>query len=122
MARLNQGDFTIHGEKADSINEYNVAKALDKLKLDYHYQFYFGMALVRGSQVIDFLVHSHPKPTPLFVHGEYWHKGQYAAEQDLKQSEINSRMRGTWAEVQIIWENECETEEDALQKVKSIFG
>jgi hypothetical protein len=48
------------------------------------------------------------------VHGEYWHTGKYAAESELKEAMINARMRGTWRDVIVIWENECQSIDDAM--------
>lgn len=123
MARLlDASKVTVHGKPVDSINEYYVALALDKLKLDYNYQYFIGAINVRGSQSVDFLVKTAPKPTPLFVHGRYWHS-QYNTEEDVfKLAEVNRIMRGTWAESIIIWEEECETENDAFKIVNEYFG
>jgi hypothetical protein len=109
---------TIQGQSVGSILELNVAIALDKLGFDYEYQYVFGLLGVRGSQVIDFLVYTLPKPTPLFIHGRYWHTGKLAAEDELKMAELTSRTRNHWAEPVIIWEEDCETEEDALTAVR----
>ncbi len=97
MARSKSDEMIVQGVRVDSINEYNVALALDRLNLDYAFQYYFGDMGIRGSQTIDFLVYTTPKPTPLFVHGEYWDAGVKAIEEVLKQSSINMKMRGTWA-------------------------
>jgi len=119
MARQSDEELVVHGIKVDSINEKHVALALDSMKLEYAYQYYIGGVGIRGSQIIDFLVYTDPKPTPLFVHGEYWHTATYAKETALKESDLTSRMRGVWAEPVIIWEHECETKETAAQAVRA---
>ena len=119
MARNQSDELTVHGIKVDSINEKNVAIALDRMKLEYAYQYYYGGTGVRGSQIIDFLVYTDPKPTPLFVHGEYWHTATFSRNEALKMSDISSRMRGHWALPVIIWENECETEDQAYNTLMS---
>jgi hypothetical protein len=48
------------------------------------------------------------------VHGEYWHTGKYAAETALKEAMINARMRGVWRDIVVIWENECQSVDDAM--------
>jgi len=108
----------IQGHSVGSVNEANVAIALDRLGFEYEYQKLFGMSGIRGSQVIDFLVYTLPKPTPLFVHGRYWHSGSRAAEDELKMAEMMSRMRNHWSDPVIIWEEECETVEDAVNAVR----
>ena len=122
MARQSDAELTVHGIKVDSINEKFVALALDAMKLDYAYQYYLGGVGIRGSQIIDFLVYTNPKPTPLFVHGAYWHTATYSQETALKEADLNARMRGTWADAVIIYEHECETEEDAARTVRQKLG
>ncbi len=119
MATQNNDELTVHGIKVDSINEKNVAVALDKLGYEYAYQKYLGAGGIRGTSIIDFLVYTVPKPTPLFVHGAYWHGGQFAFTSRLQEQFINAKMRGTWAMAVIIWEYECETEEMAFQALQS---
>lgn len=108
----------IQGRSPGSTNEYNVAQALVQLGLDFEYQYMVGLKGVRGSQVIDFLVYTVPKPTPLFVHGRYWHTGKMAQEDALKMAELSSQTRGQWAEPVIIWEEDCENVEDAKVALK----
>ena len=115
MARNSNEELIVHGIKVDSVNEYNVALGLDKMNLEYAYQYFLGGAGIRGSQIIDFLVYTDPKPTPLQIQGEYWHGGARGADEALKEADINARMRGTWAEVIMIYEHECETEEEAFK-------
>lgn len=110
---------TIQGRSIGSQNEYNVAAALDSLNVDYEYQYIVGIAGVRGSQVVDFLVYTVPKPTPLFVHGEYWHKGKKAIEDEMKLAELSATMRNLWADPVIIWGEDCETVEDARSAVRA---
>ena len=114
-------ELSIQGRSIGSQNEYNVAAALDSLDMPYEYQYILGIAGVRGSQVIDFLVYTVPKPTPLFVHGEYWHKGKKAIEDELKLTEIAAMKRHLWADAVIIWGEECETVEDARNAVRNVL-
>lgn len=122
MARLLKKEFIVHGQLADSENEWNVAQALDHYGMDYEFQYYFGLSRTRGSQIIDFLVKTAPKPTPCNVSGTYWHTGRYAAEEAIKEVDVNMRMRGIWAPIQLILEPECETIEDAIEVVGERLG
>ncbi|HPS40009.1 MAG TPA: hypothetical protein PL124_11385 [Candidatus Cloacimonadota bacterium] len=115
-------NLTIHGQPCASYNEWYVSKALDKLALIYHYQEPFGLRVARGSQIIDFLVMQAPKPTPLFVHGEYWHRGRMGIDEDLKVTEIDRRMRGYWNPSKIIWEHDCEDIDQAYNTLKEYFS
>jgi hypothetical protein len=110
--------MTVQGKKA-SLNEYNVAKALDTVKLSYEFQ--LGIAGGRdllGGIVLDFLVYTIPWPTPLWVHGEYWHQGP-DREKDLRQQAIvDSIFRGEVGKPVEIWGSESETEAAALAAVR----
>ena len=118
MARQSDESLTIHGIKIDSLPELYVARGLDKMNLEFAYQYFLGGAGLRGSQIIDFLVYTDPKPVPLQIQGIYWHTGARAADEALKEADINARMRGTWADVIMIYENECSTEEDAFNTLQ----
>lgn len=110
----------IQGKYPDSQTEVNVAQALDNLGYEYIFQYWLG-GRTRGSKEIDFLVLTVPKPTPLLVHGEYWHTGLMAVEDELKEAEINSQMRGLWNKVEIIWDYEAETVEEAQSRLQQIL-
>lgn len=122
MARNSKEDLIIQDQKVDSINEYNVGLALQKLNYEFDFQHYLGGHGVKGSIIVDFLVYTPLKPTPLFVHGEYWHKGPQAMNDELMIQSLQSRMHGVWNEPVIIWGNECDTEEDALAIVRKKLG
>jgi len=112
---------TIQGHKIGSTNELNVSIALDRLSLNYEYQYHFGLLGTRGSQIIDFLVYTVPKPTPLFVHGKYWHTGRKGIEDQLKLSNISATKHNQWYDPLIIWEKDCETVEDAYINLRKLI-
>lgn len=123
MARLLKETYELHGQKCDSVNEFNVGTALDHYGLTYQYQYYWGLSRIRGSQIIDFLVEMAPRPVPCNVQGSYWHgTGRYAAEEAMKEDDVNRRMRGIWAPMQLILESECETIDDAIKVVGERLG
>jgi hypothetical protein len=111
----------IQGHIPDSINEVNVAIALDELDYEYEFQYQLGLYGTSGSQVIDFLVYTMPIPTPLFVHGRYWHGTKQQAEDQLKFAEIISQTHGKWFDPVIIWDDESETVEDAKSVLRKIL-
>lgn len=115
------GKYLVKGITVDSIEEANVAMALDRMELDYEYQYDFGIRGVAGSQIIDFLVETLPRPTPLFVHGEYWHTGRFAIDEAIKMEQIKSVTRGTWAEPKIIWGDQCQTVDEAFVNLQSLL-
>ena len=113
--------YLIHGQEPDSQNEANVAQALERLGFNYVYQYKVGPMGVRGSQVIDFLVYTIPLPTPLFVHGRYWHSGEIGAEDEMKMMRLKAQMRGKWADPVIIWGEDSETVEDAIETLRKVL-
>ena len=73
----------VQGIQPDSKNEWYMALALDKLKLNYIFQYQVGSPGVRGSQSIDFVVYS-PYAKACFVQGAYWHNIRTQVEDQLK--------------------------------------
>lgn len=115
------GSFIVKGVVVDSVNEANVAVALDRMNFDYEYQYDFGIQGVAGSQIIDFLVETLPRPTPLFVHGGYWHTGTFAINETVKMEQLKSATRGAWADPKVIWEDQCETVDDAYANLQTLL-
>lgn len=73
----------IYGKKAASSWEWMVAKSLWKFGWEFEYQVgVAGGRMLRGGQVIDFLVNTHPLPTPLYIQGDFWH-GALTQDKDL---------------------------------------
>lgn len=106
----------IQGKKPGSREEYRVSKALDRLKLDYIYQYSFmGGSSRPGGQIIDFWVYTVPLPTPLYVQGKYWHGSGKRASDLLKQSRVARVLRGMVNLAIEIWDYEIPTMEKAYQ-------
>lgn len=64
----------VQGQMPDSKEEYWCALALYRLKLDFVFQKrVMGGRSGRGGQVVDFWVYTAPKPTPVYIQGDYWH-------------------------------------------------
>lgn len=82
-----------------SKEEYYVALALYRLKLDFEFQKSIGGGTsVRGGQVVDFWVFTFPFTTPVFIQGGYWHNRAKQAEDDIKQQAIQQMYKGHIAE------------------------
>lgn len=111
----------IQGMMPDSKEEYWVALALYKLKLEFEFQYQlFGGRKYKGGQVIDFWVFTHPLPTPIFVQGWYFH---YATAEKAAQSRLNlmylkTRLAGKAKEPVEILDIEIPTPDDAFRVVK----
>lgn len=111
-ARLKQDPavMIIQGVVADSKEEWYVAQALDKLGLEYEYQKSVrGGRLVRGGQVLDFLVYTPGRNTVVDVRGKYWHTGKHEDELSLKIA-----LKGKDWNVVVIWDYEATSVEAAL--------
>lgn len=115
---------TIQGHQIGSLNELYVARALDKLGHFYIYQFDpFITKGVKGSYIVDFLITSTvPFSTPLEVFGNYYHQGQMSSEDRLRIQRIEDEMRGTINPFVIIYGEESETPEAALEVVTREIG
>lgn len=106
----------IQGHRAHSWNEVYVAKALDKLRIGYEFQYSLGFRNVRGDYVVDFVVYN-PFAIPVEIYGEYWHTGQLGADDRLRLAIIAQRFNGV--QPVIIWGNECDSQEKADTVVRS---
>ncbi len=106
----------VQGIMPDSKEEYWVALALYRLKLDFEFQYQlFGGRKYKGGQLVDFWVLTVPLPTPIFVQGWYFH---YATAAKAAQSRLNimylkSRLMGKANEPVEIFDIEIPTPEDA---------
>ena len=114
--------FLVKGMKATE-NEFNVAKALDTMNLDYNFQMSIGGA--RGQSfttILDFLVYTDPLPTPLWVHGEHWHMGGRRAKDIIQQTIVDDYLKGSAGIPVEIWGDESKTPMLALQAVRRELG
>ena len=110
-----QARLSVLGKKA-TILEFNVALALDFYGINYIFQVsYFGGRTVAGGQVLDFLVFN-PMPTPVEVLGGHWHVGTLGGDDRLRIAIIEEFLGRTVVE---IYENECDTFENAKQAVRT---
>jgi hypothetical protein len=113
----------IQGKGVSSILEWRVALALDKFGWEYIYQLgVAGGRSLRGGQVIDFLVLTIPLPTPLYVHGEYWHGGKQSAKDALERIMFSAYMHGRMQLPVILWGAQLQTQEMADQAILKLFG
>jgi len=109
----------VQGMTPGSKNEWYVALALDKLKIDYIYQYMLsGGRGVRGGQVIDFVVYN-PAATPVYVQGEYWHNQKTESEDILKQADAENYFKTPPI---LLWGDETDTKEKAYQIVMEKIG
>lgn len=100
-------------------NEKYVADALDKLNLEYDFQMSVagGRTLAFGI-VLDFLVHTRPQNTPVWVHGEHWHQGAKRASDIRAMQTVESYGQGTYRKGVEIWGDESNDPQRALMAVR----
>lgn len=110
--------------KTASTEEALVARALDKLKHSYMFQFQvFTITGVKGSYVLDFLITSTvPFSTPLEVFGEHWHSGDITREDQLRLERIEFELGPNINETVIVWGSEAQSQEDADEIVRRKVG
>ena len=99
--------------------EYYVALALNKLRIEFRFQVKFqGGRGIRGGFILDFLVFTVPLATPLWVMGEYWHRGKQRTIDLYQQIKLDSLFRGRLNPAVILFGEDLQTEEQAYRKVK----
>jgi len=109
---------TIQGEMPDSKEEYFVALALQKLEIPFDFHVPVGgLPDVLGGMIVDFVVFI-PFAEPLEIFGEYWHTGSLGSDDRYRLEVIENHYK---REVKIIWGNEADTPEKALQAVRKLF-
>ena len=111
----------VQGIMPDSKEEYWVALALYKLKIDFVFQYQlFGGRKYKGGQVIDFWIYTQPLPTPLFVQGWYFHysTAEKAAQSRLNLMYLESALKGKAMKPVEILDIEIPTPDDAYMVVK----
>lgn len=111
--------YTVQGQDASAYELY-VAIALEKYKLEFTFQVSIEGGWGRsGGQVLDFIVKTPPKDTPLEVNEEYWHKDVLYEEYLIAQ--IKAALGPDYADTMSIWGEECDTQEKAEQAVRRLF-
>ena len=110
--------YEVQGMRATDI-EYFVALALEKMGVRYKFQQDFlGGRQVKGGFVLDFLVLTVPLPTPVWVHGEYWHKGKQRAIDAFQEATIFWLLEGRILPAVVLFGQDLQTEEMAYRTVK----
>jgi hypothetical protein len=91
------GGFFIQGISASSREwiVYQALRAVGWPEEDIEFQVGFlGGRHFKGGIIVDFVLNTQPLPTPIFVHGDYWHQGLAAAEDMLEVYRLMDHMAG----------------------------
>lgn len=108
----------IQGIMPGSKEEMYVAFALDKLKIDYRFQYeIYGGNDVRGGQVLDFLVYTAPMPTILEVYGTYWHRLEKTQKDAVKEANAK-RAFNNQVDYVILWDIDLQTPDMAVSTIR----
>jgi hypothetical protein len=99
-----------------SRNEWHFGLALEKLRLNYIFQYQIGGRGERGSQRVDFLVMIAPASQACYIQGAYWHSTRTADEDRLKHA-IAEHLFGR-GNVHDFSEEETETVEAAVTSIR----
>ena len=94
--KLDSGDNEIgiiQGQVPDSLQEWWVSRALDRLKMSYTYQFPIEGGRKRGGYLIDFVVDTVPLKTMVEIEGNHWHTGELGSDDKKRQADVESAMQ-----------------------------
>lgn len=81
--------------KKASSNEFWVATALQNFKMEFEFQVSINQGkMMAFGIVLDFLVETTPLPTPMWVHGEFWHSGKQRQEDIDQMQQVQDAMKG----------------------------
>ena len=110
----------IQGQNADSLNEVNIARALEQARLSYYYHYDIGDISTRGGVEIDFVIYNGSQTIPVQVGaGGYFHSGRTAAEDLAKTLKIQQygQWHG-WEELKQVTLPESDTPDEARNWVR----
>lgn len=83
----------IQGQVPDSKEEWWISKGLDRLGLQYIYQYPVNGGRARGGYLIDFFVQTVPLATMIEPVGNHWHTGELGADDKKRQADVEFLMQ-----------------------------
>ena len=83
----------IQGYVPDSKQEWWVAKALNRIKIPYQYQYPVYGGRQRGGYMVDFVVQTVPLATMIEPIGNHWHTGELGADDKKRQADVEDAMK-----------------------------
>ena len=107
--------------KSASSYEVRVARALDKLKIRYDFQYeLFGGRGRLGGSILDFLVKTVPLSTPLEVNSNYWHRP--TINEDQKILEAMLFQLGGFNPLVVLWDADLVDDDTTLASLRRELG
>lgn len=117
--------YTIQGKRAYE-TEWFTYQALLRAGYkpsDIQFQVGFGGGRnFKGGYIVDFIVNTQPLPTPIWVHGEYWHSGEIASQDFIKQMRLLEEGNGAFNEPIVLWGNQVTDVDMAYWHVIDALG
>jgi hypothetical protein len=108
----------VQGQVPDSKQEWWIAKALDRLKIPYTYQYPVNGGRQRGGYLIDFVVHTVPLATMIEPIGNHWHTGELGADDKKRQADVEDLMKDLCrTPIVNLWIPDLMNEETVFQKL-----
>lgn len=83
----------VQGQTPDSLQEWWVALALNRLGIPYTYQYPINGGRTRGGYLVDFVVYTVPLATMIEPVGNHWHTGELGADDKKRQADVESAMQ-----------------------------
>jgi hypothetical protein len=112
----------IQGQTPDSKEEWWIARALDRLKLSYTYQYPVNGGRARGGYMIDFVVHTVPLWTMVEPVGNHWHTGELGADDKKRQADVESLMQDVArTPIMNLWIPDLTDRETVFQRIAREF-
>lgn len=109
----------IQGQMPDSKQEWWVGSALNRLKMDYTYQFPVNGGRARGGYLIDFVVMTDPLATMFEVEGNHWHTGELGADDLKRKADIEQLMQDICRiPIETLWVPDLLDAETVYQKLR----
>ncbi len=83
----------IQGQTPDSLQEWWISRALDRLGMTYTYQYPINGGRARGGYLVDFVVNTVPLATMIEPVGNHWHTGELGADDKKRQADVENAMQ-----------------------------
>ena len=126
VAQVGDQEITelIQGKVPGSIQELWTSKALERLKVQFFYQYPVDadMGRIRGSKFVDFMVVTVPLMTGIELFGGYWHEGELGADDRRRQTDIEEALRDRMrVPMTILWAGDMIDEDTIYEKLKGVL-
>ena len=110
----------IQGQTPDSLQEWWVARGLNRLGLSYTYQYPIHGGRARGGYLIDFVVNTVPLVTMVEPIGNHWHTGELGADDRKRQADVEDAMKDiARTPILLLWIPDLLDAETVFQKLRS---